>query len=64
MPVLESLINKVAGLLIKKRLQHRCFPMNITKFLRHLFFSENYLRTATSESITEFVQSIQIVQSF
>ena len=24
--------NKVAGL-IKKRLQHRCFPVNITKFL-------------------------------
>ena len=64
MPVLQSLINKVAGLLIKKRLQHRCFPMNITKFLRYLFFSENYLQTATSESITEFVQSIQIVQSF
>ena len=64
MPVLQSLINKVAGLLIKKRLQHRCFPLNITKFLRHLFFSENYLQTATSESITEFVQSIQIVQSF
>ena len=64
MPVLESLINKVADLLIKKRLQHRCFPMNITKFLRHFFFTKNYMRTATSESITEFVQSIQIVQSF
>ena len=46
MPVLESLINKAARLLIKKRLQHRCFLMNITKFLRHLFFTENYMRTA------------------
>ena len=38
MPLLESLFNKVAGLLacnfIKKRLQHRCFPVNVAKFLR------------------------------
>ena len=40
-PVLESLFNKVASLMacneketIKKRLQHRCFPVNIVKFLR------------------------------
>ena len=37
-PVLKSLFNKVAGLkacsFIKKRLQHRCFPVNIAKFLR------------------------------
>ena len=36
--MLESLFNKVAGLkvcnVIKKSLQHRCFPVNITKFLR------------------------------
>ena len=36
--VLESLFNKVTGLqtcnFIKKRLQHRCFPVNIAKFLR------------------------------
>ena len=36
--VLESLFNKVAGLkaynLIKKRLQHSCFPVNIAKFVR------------------------------
>ena len=34
-PVLDSLINKVAGLkacnFIKERLQHRCFPVNIAK---------------------------------
>ena len=37
-PVLESLVNKVAGLkaynFIKKRFQHRCFPVNIQKILR------------------------------
>ena len=36
--VLESLFNKVTGLqtcnFIRKTLQHRCFPVNITKFLR------------------------------
>ena len=35
-PVLESLFNEVACLetcnFIKKRFQHRCFPMNIAKF--------------------------------
>ena len=37
-PVLESIFNKAAGLqvckFIKKRLQHRCFPVIIAKFLR------------------------------
>ena len=36
-PVLESLLNKVAGLktcnFMKKRHQHRCFPVKFTKFL-------------------------------
>ena len=36
--VLKCLINKVAGFeacnFINKRLQHRCFPMNIAKFLK------------------------------
>ena len=36
-----SFFNKVAGLslvtLLKKRLQHRCFPMNLAKFLRTPF---------------------------
>ena len=46
---MESLFNKVAGLLqafkacnfIKKRLQHSCFPVNIAKFLRTAFFIEH-----------------------
>ena len=29
-----SLFNKGAGLFIKKRLQHMCFPVNIMKFSR------------------------------
>ena len=37
--------NKVAGLrpatLLKKRLWHRCFPVNFTKFLRTTFFIEH-----------------------
>ena len=37
-PVLESLLNKVADLktcnFIKRRLQHRCFPVKFAKFLR------------------------------
>ena len=40
-PVLGSLFNKVAALkaysFIKKRLQHRCFPVNIAKFLKTAF---------------------------
>ena len=35
--MLQSLFNKVAGLqcnYIKRRLQHRCFPVNNVKFLR------------------------------
>ena len=41
--MLESLLNKVAGLTApikktKKGLQHRCFPMKLTKFLEHYFY--------------------------
>ena len=43
-PVLESLFVKVASLkainFIKQRFQHRCFPANITKYLRISFFIE------------------------
>ena len=42
--VLESLLNKVAGLearkSVKRRLQHWCFPVNIVKFLRTAFSIE------------------------
>ena len=41
-PVLESLFNKVAEAfnLNKKRLQHKCFPVNTAKFLITAFFLE------------------------
>ena len=42
-PVLEPLFNKVAELacnFIKKRLRHRCVPVNIAKFLRTAIFIE------------------------
>ena len=39
--MLESLFNKVAGMkdcnCIKKRFQHRCFSVNLTKFSRTAF---------------------------
>ena len=48
--VLESLFNKVAGvrpaILLKKRLWHRCFPVNFTKFLR-TYFTEHHWATAS-----------------
>ena len=41
-PVLESLSNRVPGLkacnFIKKKLQHRCFPVSVAKFLRSYFY--------------------------
>ena len=44
-PVLDSLFNKVAGpqacSFIKKRLQHRCFPVKFAKLLRTPFFTEH-----------------------
>ena len=46
MLVLESLFNKVVGLkvcnFIKKRLQHRCFSVNIVNFLRTALFIEHF----------------------
>ena len=41
-PVLEPPFNKVGGLkacrFIKKRLEHRCFPVNIAKFQGQFFY--------------------------
>ena len=36
--MLESFFDIVIKKFIKKRLQHRCFPVNIGKFLRTAFF--------------------------
>ena len=44
-PVLEPLFDKVAGSqtynFIKKRLQHRCFPVKYAKYLGTPFFTED-----------------------
>ena len=49
--MLESFFNKVKGLeplaLLKKRLWHRCFPVNFVKFLRTPFFTEQLRVTAS-----------------
>ena len=45
---------------IDKRLQHRRFPVNISKFLRHLFWILS--AKVTSESKAKFVQSMEIIQ--
>ena len=51
-PVLESLFNQVPGLqccnIINKRLQHKCFHVNIAKYLENTYFEE-HMRTAASE---------------
>ena len=50
MSLLKSLFNKIPGLkacsFIKKRIQHRCFPVNTVKLLRTHF--EEHLRMAAS----------------
>ena len=42
--------NKIAGLrpatLFKKRLWHKCFPVNFARFLRSTFFTEHLQTTA------------------
>ena len=49
--MLESLFNKFTGLqtgnLIKKRLQHKCFPVNIAKIFKSIYF-KGHLWTTTS----------------
>ena len=58
-PVLKSLFNKVAGILacnfIKKKLQQRCFPVNIAKFVGTVFFVEKPLVAALDIYFHEYV---------
>ena len=62
--MLEPLSNKVAtlkaGNFIKKRLQHRCFPLNIAKFLRTAFFIEDlgwlFLRRFLLKRVADLVR--------
>ena len=62
-PVPETVFNKVAGLgknrpttLLKKSLWHRCFPVNLKKFLRTPFFTEHLRATASVFYISRFSQ--------
>ena len=59
MSVLESLFSKVTDLMacnfIKKRPQHRCFPVNITKCLRIAFFLE-YLQWLLLTMVAKFLR--------
>ena len=52
-PVLESLFNTIAGLqscnFIKKRLQHRHFPVKFARFLKTLFFLQDTPVAASGE---------------
>ena len=57
------LFNKVAGLrpaiLLKKRLCHRCFPVNFLKFLRTPFFTV-HLRTTASQLQINYKRSFRM----
>ena len=47
-----SKIHKKRATLLNKRLRHRCFPMNFTKFLRATFFTEHLRWLLFSKEIT------------
>ena len=53
----ESLLNTIAGLqpcnYIKKYLQHRCFPVNIVKFLR-----TSILRNICEQMLLKFNETV------
>ena len=65
-PVLEFLLNKVAGLkvcnFIKIRPQYRCFPMNFPKFLRISFFTERLL-SLLLQGVCKGTSLVKILQS-
>ena len=57
-PVLESLFNKVAGLacnVIKKRLQHRSFPVKFAKILRSTILKNIFQRLLLCKQIFDKV---------
>ena len=59
--MLESLFNKVAGFqvcnFIKKSLQHRCFPVKFTKFIRPPIL-KNFYERLLLKKITFSVQHL------
>ena len=46
-------VKKVSATLLKKRLWHRCFPVNFAKFLRTPFFYRTPLVAVSEGAITE-----------
>ena len=48
------LFDKVAGLLLKKRLWERCFSVSFAKLLRMLFFAEHLWATASVKFFINF----------
>ena len=73
--MLGSLFNKALGLqscdFIKRRLQHRCFLVNIPKFLRTSFFTEhlwwlllNFLQNLLKITAKKIVSQYRFSQKF
>ena len=54
--MLESHFNKAAGLcnFIKRKLQHKCFPVNIAKLLRTAFFIEHLVTASEAKNMKYF----------
>ena len=67
-PCQSLFFNKVAGLrpetLFKKRLWHRCFPVNFVKFLRTPFFTEHLWRLFLYVTIFLSIQKLVFVKVF
>ena len=73
--MLGSLFNKVVDLqscnFIKRRLQHRCFPVNIAKILRTAFFIEhlwwlllNFLQNLLKITVKKVISQWRFSQKF
>ena len=64
--MLESIFKKAAGLkacnFIKKRLQHRCFPVNFAKYLRIPFVTGHLHRWLLLEGICVRTSLVKILQ--
>ena len=65
MPVLESLFYKFVGLFacnfIKKRLQQRCFSVNIGKFFKNAYFEKYMQTTSVNSRTTVFQESLALL---
>ena len=56
--MLESIFDEFTENFINKRLQHRCFPVNIAKFLRTSFFI-NHLRLLVLQILIVYCDLLQ-----